>query len=228
MESTAPKTPDLTSAERPRTTAHGDRTRRQILRRAVDIASAQGLEGLTIGSLAKELGMSKSGLFAHFGSKEELQLAVVDEAAVIFAENVVEPAFEAPEGVARLYALMDHWVGYVDESVFPGGCFWSKVESEFSARSGVVRDKIVELTSEYIKAMQADVENAKRRGELRDDADAAQLTFEFGAYVQGCNLASQLHGDRAAFGRARLGIRRRIEDAATDKGKKALAAYIKG
>ncbi len=220
-----PTPTDIVAATRART-AHGDRTHREILSRAADLASAQGLEGLTIGSLAKALDMSKSGLFAHFGSKQELQLAVIDTAAVVFAETVVEPSLEAPDGVARLYALLDGWVEYVESKVFSGGCFWAAVASEFDARPGVVRDRIVEFTEGYAACMRNEIENARRRGQLRAAADTAQLVFEFHAYVHGHNWASQLHADRSAANRARLAIRRAIETAATAKGRRALSTFI--
>ena len=213
-------------AASPARTAHGDRTHREILSKAADLASSQGLEGLTIGSLAKALDMSKSGLFAHFGSKQELQLAVVDTAAVVFAEKVVAPSLEAPGGVVRLYALLDAWVGYVESKVFSGGCFWAAVASEFDGRPGVVRDRIVELSNGYAEWMKNEIQRARHRGQLRASVDASQLTFQFHAYVHGYNWASQLHGDHDAASRARLAIRRCIEDAATQKGVHALAAFI--
>src|ERR1043166_4628074 len=122
--------------------AQGERTRRAILETAVHIASAEGLEGLTIGRLATELSMSKSGLFAHFGSKEELQLATVEAARDIFVREVIRPAFEAPKGVARLWGLCDVWLEYVRREVFRGGCFFAAAAAEFDGRPGAVRDRI--------------------------------------------------------------------------------------
>src|SRR6266567_1941642 len=103
----------------------GARTRESVLRVAVDLASVEGLEGLSIGRLAEELKMSKSGLFAHFGSKEDLQLSTIQMARVIFSEVVVQPALLAPEGAPRLLALCDHWLHYVEDRVFAGGCFFT-------------------------------------------------------------------------------------------------------
>src|SRR5207237_8228651 len=120
----------------------GDRTRRQILDAAVDIASVEGLEGLSIGALASKLRMSKSGLFAAFGSKEELQVAAVDHAASIFVEQVVRRGLAAPRGLPRLRALCDAWLDYARRQVFRGGCFFAAASSEFDGRPGPVRERL--------------------------------------------------------------------------------------
>jgi AcrR family transcriptional regulator len=122
----------------PRRQARGLRTREAILVRAVDIASIQGLEGLTVGSLATQLKMSKSGLFAHFGSKEDLQLATVELARQIFIKQVTRPAIAAPRGMPRLWGLLEHWLALVEKRVFQGGCFFSAASFEFDSRRGVV------------------------------------------------------------------------------------------
>src|SRR5215469_13204719 len=109
----------------------GERTRESILRVAVNLASLEGLEGLTIGRLADELDMSKSGLFAHFGSKEELQLATVEMARQIFVEHVIKPALEKPEGMERLLKLCQGWLAHVEGRVFKGGCFFTAASLEF-------------------------------------------------------------------------------------------------
>src|SRR5918998_4343853 len=105
--------------------SRGGRTRHAILTRAAELATQEGLEPLSIGRLADATGMSKSGLFAHFGSKEELQLATVDHAASLFVDEVIAPAREAPKGLARVWALCDHMVDYAERQVFPGGCFFA-------------------------------------------------------------------------------------------------------
>jgi AcrR family transcriptional regulator len=144
----APKKPVKKRASKPvnrpvlRRQAKGLRTREAILARAVDIASAEGLEGLTVGSLAEQLGMSKSGLFAHFGSKEELQLATVEMARDVFINKVTLPAIAAPRGMPRLWSLIDHWLVLVEKRVFEGGCFFTAASFEFDGRRGVVRDRI--------------------------------------------------------------------------------------
>jgi AcrR family transcriptional regulator len=120
-------------------------TRREILRVAVDLASAEGLEGLSMGRLADELHMSKTGIFAHFGSKEQLQLATVDAAKQIFLEQVVQPALQSPRGIPRLKAMLENWLGYVESIVFRGGCFFAAASAEFDSRPGSVRDRIAEF-----------------------------------------------------------------------------------
>jgi AcrR family transcriptional regulator len=181
----------------------GEETREAILERAVDLASEEGLEGLTIGKLAAELGMSKSGLFSHFGSKEELQLATVGAAARRFVETVVAPSAGEEGGLPRLRALCDAWVDYLERSVFPGGCFWAAAATEFDDRPGPVRDAIQ-------GAMAAWIEGLAREAEAAGAEDPHQLAFELHALVQGANTAARLLGDRSAFGRARAAIRARL------------------
>ena len=133
--------------------ARGDRTRQAILEVAVDVASAEGLEGLTIGRLAAELSMSKSGLFAHFGSKEELQLATVEAARDIFIREVIRPSFEAGKGLARLWKLCDVWLAYVRSEVFRGGCFFAAAAAEFDGRPGLVRDRVAGIMKEWLATL---------------------------------------------------------------------------
>ena len=120
----------------------GQRTRNSILEVAAALATEEGLEPLSIGRLAEATAMSKSGLFAHFGSKEELQLATVDHAAKLFVGEVIDPARGAPKGLARIWALCDHMIGYSERQVFPGGCFFAATSFEFNNRPGPVRDRI--------------------------------------------------------------------------------------
>src|ERR1043165_7610091 len=130
--------------------AQGERTRRAILETAVHIASAEGLEGLTIGRLALELSMSKSGLFAHFGSKEDLQVATVEAARAIFIREVIKPAFGSAEGLLRLWKRCDSWRPPVQSGVFRGGCFFAAAAAEFDSRPGPVRDRIAEIMKEWL------------------------------------------------------------------------------
>lgn len=198
--------------------AHGERTRQAILEAAVDIASAEGLEGLTIGRLAAELAMSKSGLFAHFGSKEELQLATVEAARDIFVREVVRPAFEAPKGVARLWSLCDVWLEYVRREVFRGGCFFAAAAAEFDGRPGAVRDRVAAIMKEWLNVLGRSVAEAQGEGQFDSSADPAQLAFELNALEMGANWAYQLHGDRQAFGRARTAVLERLRRLATAEG----------
>ena len=198
--------------------AQGERTRRAILETAVHIASAEGLEGLTIGRLALELSMSKSGLFAHFGSKEDLQVATVETARAIFINEVIRPAFETAQGLHRLWKLCDIWLGYVQSGVFRGGCFFAAAAAEFDSRPGLVRDRIAEIMKEWLSTLRNTIVEAQNAGQLAKEIDATQLAFEFNSLELGANWAFQLYGDRRAFTRAREAIRERLSRYATATG----------
>jgi AcrR family transcriptional regulator len=202
--------------------AQGERTRAAILESAVHIASAEGLEGLTIGRLAAELNLSKSGLFAHFGSKEELQLATVDAARSIFIRDVLGPAMEVPAGIARLWKLCDLWLGHVEAEVFRGGCFFAAVAAEFDSRPGPVRDRIAAIMKEWLAALQLTIAEAKNAGHLSPGADPEQMAFEFNALELGANWSMQLHGYSQGFTRARSAMLERLRRCATAKGASLL------
>jgi AcrR family transcriptional regulator len=189
--------------------ARGDRTRRAILERAVQVASADGLEGLSIGQLAGELGVSKSGLFAHFGSKTDLQLATIDAAREIFIEEVVGGS-QAGSGSGRLLSLIDAWLGYMEREVFRGGDFFSAVSTEFDGRPGPVRDRIASVMGEWLLALEAAIQDAQEAGELPAVLDSEQLAFEIHSLGTGANWAFQLYRDEAAFTRARNAIQDRL------------------
>lgn len=193
-------------ARRPR----GLRTRRAILRKAVNLASIEGLEGLTIGRLANALRISKSGLFAHFGSKEDLQCAVVEAARDIFVERVVRPAYKY-EGLKRLRALCENWLEYGEERVFPGGCFFSAASLEFDDRPGRVRNKIVGLMQRWLGSLEQAARDAQLAGEIKKSADVQQLAFEIQALAMGSNWSSRLFRDADVFRSARRAILQRIE-----------------
>lgn len=186
------------------------KTRRKILAVAVDIASAEGLENLSIGRLAAELRMSKTGIFAHFGSKEHLQLATVETARQIFLEQVAKPALASPRGLPRLQAMLQYWLGYVEGIVFRGGCFFAAASAEFDSRPGAVRDQIAELTRAWIVGLQGEIAFAQSRKEILASIDARQLAFELHAYVQEANWAFKLFDDKSAFPLARRAIVDRI------------------
>ena len=202
--------------------AQGERTRKAILETAVHIASAEGLEGLTIGRLALELSMSKSGLFAHFGSKEDLQVATVEAARAIFIREVIKPAFDSTQGLVRLWKLCDVWLGYVQSGVFRGGCFFAAAAAEFDSRPGPVRDRIAEIMKEWLTTLRNAIVDAQKTGQLKKDIDATQLAFEFNSLELGANWAYQLYGDLRAFKRAREAIRERLSRCATVAGAPVL------
>lgn len=189
----------------------GDRTRQNILDRAVDIASVEGLEGLTIGRLADDLGMSKSGLFAHFGSKEELQLAMVAAAGERFINEAFRPALRAERGYPRLVAICQSWISYVRRNVFPGGCFFAAASFEFDGRPGPVRDMIANMMDEWIGAIEKAIRAARDEGHISRDADPKQIAFEINALFFGANFAYQLRGDKKSLDRASHAIERRLE-----------------
>ena len=205
-----------------RTPARAEQTRRDILAQAIDLASVEGLGGLTIGRLADAISMSKSGLFAHFGSKEELQLAVVESAREVFAREVLEGAGEVEGGLARLARLALAWLRYVEKGLFRGGCFFAAVSAEVDDRPGRVRDRVVDLTRSWMEALEVEAEAALAAGQVGEDLDPAQLAFEIHAFVQEANWAFQLHGDAAAFRRAGRAIDRALRADATRTGLAAL------
>ena len=205
--------------------ARGDRTRRAILTSAVNVASVEGLEGLSIGRLATELEMSKSGLFAHFGSKEELQIATVRAAAAIFVQRVMRPAQERFEpGLARLHAMLQNWLDYMEAGIFAGGCFFAAATIEMDGRPGPVRDAVATQMTSWLDFLADSAREAVERGELRDDIDPEQLAFELDALGIAVNSGWQLHEDDAVFERGHRAIRRRLEADATPAGLAALAA----
>jgi AcrR family transcriptional regulator len=184
----------------------GTTTRDAILARAVNLASVEGLEGLTIGRLATELEMSKSGLFRHFGSKQELQLATVERATALFRREVIEPAGAAKPGLDRLRTLIEGYLSYLERDVLPGGCFVSAAAAEFDGRPGPVRDAIAAWSRDWGQQLERQAELAVEHGELPVETDPAQLVFELGAYATRANAMYQLYGDRRAFERARAAI----------------------
>jgi AcrR family transcriptional regulator len=174
----------------------GAQTRAAILGRAIDLASVEGLEGLTIGRLATELEMSKSGLFAHFGSKQELQLAAVEEAARQFREAVIEPALAEPEGARRLRAMATAYMARLEDGAYSGGCFWGATSAEYDDRPGPVRDAIAAALDGWLGELE-------RQARIGGAEDPAGLAFELYAVVMGANSRYRLSGDPVAFEHAR-------------------------
>lgn len=193
----------------------GEQTRAAILDTAVDIASIEGLEGLTIGRLATTMSMSKSGLFGHFGSKEELQLATVAAAREIFIEEVIAPALQVPRGLHRLWTLCDGWLNYIEREVFRGGCFFMSVSMEFDHRPGPVKDAIVDNMREWLNYLTVATQMAQVQGEIPDSVDSAQLVFELHGLYMGANWEYQLFNDKMIGLRARRAILTRLYAAAT-------------
>ena len=201
----------------------GEETRRAILKAAMDVASARGLEGLTIGDLAKELGMSKSGLFAHFGSKEELQIATIEAAEKVFAESVIKPVRDKPEGWPRLAALLESFLKYAEGSVFPGGCFFAAVSAEYDTRPGRIRDRIAQSIGSWRELLEKEVRKGQESEAIDPSIEPAQLVFELRALLQEANYSHQLLREEGMFDRARRAIRNRLLAAATDEGRGLLS-----
>jgi AcrR family transcriptional regulator len=189
----------------------GQRTRNSILEVAAALATEEGLDPLSIGRLAEATQMSKSGLFAHFGSKEELQLATVDHAAKLFVAEVIDPARSAPKGLARIWALCDHMIGYAERQVFPGGCFFAATSFEFNNRTGPVRDRIEEMIRSWLSYLEHAVEQAQEAGELDAKVSAREIAFQLDAFAQASNAQYQLFRDPQVFDDARRAIQGRLE-----------------
>lgn len=201
------------------------RTRREILAKAVDFASVAGLEGLTVAALAAAVGMSKSGLFAHFGSKEELQAAVLEAAEQRFEADVVAPAAGAAPGLERLLALVGAWLGHLENCPFRGGCFFFAAAAELDDRPGRLRDRLVEVTAAWSRRLEEAATEAMERGELARAGDAALLAFELEAFLREANARFQLHGDVSVFAKTRRAIRRTLDRDAAPAGCDLLAAW---
>jgi AcrR family transcriptional regulator len=194
---------------RPR--ADGERSRQKILQAAAELATVEGLNGLSIGRLAEHVGMSKSGLYAHFRSKEELQLAAVETASRILTEEVVVPALPEPEGTRRLVALCDAFISHVERRVFPGGCFFASAAAELTMRPGRVREQIAAGYREWIRMLEEQADKAKELGEIDRDADTQQLVFELNGIMVAANVFYLLFDDPGELERARRGVRERLQ-----------------
>lgn len=207
-----------------RSVQHTAQTRQSILAKAIDLASTGGLEGLSIGSLATAISMSKSGLFAHFGSKEELQLATVEAARTLLDDAVFREAGTEEAGLPRLAAYGRAWLRYIERGLFRGGCFFAAAASEMDDRPGRVRDRLIALTRGWLDTLETEAVAAIQLGHLDPDSDPAQLVFELHAFVGEANWAFQLHGDGAAFDRAEHAIDRALRSRATEEGLTLLDA----
>ena len=187
----------------------GDRTRRAVLARAVDIASVEGLDGLSIGRLAAELEISKSGLIGLFGTKEDLQLSTIRAARAIFANTVIAPALTTTSGLARVRALMNAWLNYSSDRRFPGGCFFARASHEYAARPGPIRDALAAVDDEWLGLIASSVRKAQDAGEIDPSVDPTQLAFDLDAYLDSANLRSLL-GRKDVYDRAEQAVRDRL------------------
>ena len=193
---------------RPR--ADGERTRGAILRAAASLATVDGLEGLSIGHLAAATGMSKSGLYAHFGSKQELQLATVEEANRIFTEEVVQPALAAPPGLAQLVAVCEAFFDYLQRRIFPGGCFFAAAALEMGTRPGPVKERVAAWQSGFAALVRQFAVTAIEQQELPAREDPDQLAFELHGTMLAADTNFVLHDDPAVLNLARQIVRQRL------------------
>lgn len=191
----------------------GERRRSAILSEAAKLATVEGIEGLSIGRLADAVGMSKAGLYAHFGSKQELQLATIETATGIFDERVVKPASAAGTALERLQLLAENFLRHVEDGVFPGGCFFASVAAEMDTRSGPVRDVAVQLTEDWLAQLEAAVRDAQDEGAIDPSEDPAQLAFELDSYLLLANAQFVAGGDARPIERARGALAHRLSAA---------------
>jgi AcrR family transcriptional regulator len=184
------------------------RSREAILAAAARLASVHGLEGLSVGALADHLSISKSGLYAHFASKEQLELETIATAEAIFDAAVIRPALAVGHGLARLGALTEAYLQHLDRGVFPGGCFISAAAAELDSRDDLarVRTRLAEMQRRWASALEGALEEARQAGEIAGDVDVSQVAFEVEAMLTHANGAFLLHHDRGALARARDGV----------------------
>lgn len=188
----------------------GRRTRGQILARAVDLASAEGLDSLSLARLGTELRISKSGVSGHFASREHLQLAVITVAARLYADRVAAPALRQPDGLPRLWALCDGWIAFMRSGELTGRSFFLTALVEYDARPGLVRDALVRHRRRWEGLFVDCWSSAERLGHVRAGVEGGQLFFEIAGLVAAATLDSQLRNDLTVFDRARTGALARL------------------
>lgn len=184
----------------------GDRTRAAILDKAIQLASVRGLEALTMGELAARLGLSKSGLFGHFGSKENLQLQVLERTVARFSERVVAPALKEPRGEPRLRALIDRWLAWEGAEELPGGCPLQAAIFEVDDQPGPLRDRLAEAQRQWQEALAYAARQAVDAGHFRADLDVSQFVFELYGHVLSYVVSRRLLGDDVARDRIRMAV----------------------
>jgi AcrR family transcriptional regulator len=199
-------------ARKPR--SDGERSRQAILREAAQLATVEGIAGLSISRLATAVGMSKSGLFAHFGSKEELQLATIETASAIYEEQVIRPAAGAPTGIERLRRLAEGFLVHVENRVFPGGCFFASVAAELDTHPGPVRDRALQLSEEWVRQLETAIRDAQAEGAIDPAENPEQLAFELDGYLLLANAQFVVTQDSMPIDRARRAVERRLVAAA--------------
>lgn len=193
--------------------AKGTQTRHAILEAAMGIAATEGLEALSIGRLADRVGMSKSGLFAHFRSKETLQIQVIEFTRDHFVQHVLQPAVKAPRGEPRLVAFLEHWLAWSNDPEREGGCVFLQAAAEFDDRPGAVRDALIETQVEWSGALARAAGLAVEEGHFRTDLDPRQFAFEMYAVIMSHHFHLRLLGDESSPQRTRTAFERLLQDA---------------
>ncbi|WP_326680469.1 TetR/AcrR family transcriptional regulator [Streptomyces sp. NBC_01237] len=210
------RTGHTVQTERTERTGKEDGTRQLILGHAAAVASTQGLAGISLRGLATDLKLSTSGVFALFGSQEELQLATVQTAVTIYVDHVLKPARALPAGLGRLWRLCESWIAYSRGRVFPGGCFFYSTIAEFDAVEGRVHDALVSAQTGWVTFVEQTVEEARVLGELAEDTDVSQLAFEIIAFLELANAESVLHDNTIGYTKAARAILGRLRACATN------------
>lgn len=183
-------------------------SRSETVTAAVDLASVDGLEGLTIGRLADELGMSKSGLIGRFGDKESMQAAVLFSAIERFTGAVWAPAQDVAPGLPRLEAIIEHWIAHLRDGVFPGGCFVTTASVEYDARPGRLHDEVAGAVRRWLAVLEAEARTAQQAGDLPSDRDARDVAFELHSLASGGSVAARVLDDPTGLERTRAAMRR--------------------
>jgi AcrR family transcriptional regulator len=194
----------------------GNQTRQTILKRSTQIASVEGLDGLSLGRLAGELRLSKSGVFALFGSIEDLQLATIRAAVKVYVEHVLQPSRALPPGAGKVWQLCRSWLEYSRTRVFAGGCFFCAVSAEFDARPGPIHDAVAAANDTWVGYVETTIGEAIAAGQIAAGTDRSLLAFELIALLEAANARSVLHNDESLYRTAGTAILHRLRAAATD------------
>jgi AcrR family transcriptional regulator len=206
----------LPTSKKTSTQSKGEKTREAILQKSLRLASAEGLGAITIGRLSKELGMTKSGLFANFGSKKKLQLETIATAQESFYQEVTEPAGKT-KGIAQVWALCDLWMKHMQKGAFPGGCFFTSTFFAHEGRSNALRDEITAVLKDWFRSLKSAVRKAQSREEIAEKVDAGKVAFELIALVIGGYWTAQLLTDEGAWEKSQALIVERLREHATDQ-----------
>jgi AcrR family transcriptional regulator len=193
----------------------GSNTYDRLVDSGLKIGSTVGIRGVTLGNLATDAGLSKSGLFAHFGSKDDLQIALFNHAKALAGRTVAEPAFRQPEGLARLRALIDNWFGWTGRADLPGGCPFAAAAFEFDDLEGGVRDYVVSAHQEWVGLLEALTQDAVTTGEFRHDLDVEQFVWELHGIYLSNHVSQRLLKDPKAKERRRTAVDRLVSEATT-------------